>query len=144
MLRTCRQLVLRSLVALATIGIAVPTLFASPCACGSKRAVEKQELRPCCAKRLAAVCCQAPDSAADDCCSGGSPCECPGCQCSLHSPDAVAASAAMTIPHFLPLALPATFAAADAERSSLAAHAERFLLQSPPVPLRALYCVWII
>jgi hypothetical protein len=46
--------------------------------------------------------------------------------------------------YFLPLAIPATFTAIPAEQISLATHTEQTLSRSSPVPLRALYCVWII
>jgi hypothetical protein len=144
----CKQLAVRMIVALATFGLAVPMLFATPCACAHKQVEAKKSLPPCCAKRLASQHCTSSPTKPDNCCGGSGPCECPGCKCTLEALDATMAPATVKLAslstYFVPLAIPATISAISADQISLAAHTEQTLSRYSPVPLRALYCVWII
>ena len=135
------------LVALATFGVAVPTLFAAPCACALQQIEAQKLLAVCCAMQVATHHCES-NSSKNDCCSGNGPCNCPGCKCAIHAPGATTDPALVELPdpltQFLSLANLADIFATSAEQNSLAAHSEQTLTRSLPVPLRALYCVWII
>lgn len=147
-----RQLGARSLVALATLGLVMPTLGSSPCVCASKPTAVEESLPPCCAQRAKSTCCDDPAVASRTCCSEGSqgdtPCNCPGCNCSVQSSDAVTVGAVIaptdSNDQFASLAVAAEWLAVAAEPFSRAALAEQSLLRTPPLPLRALYCVWVI
>lgn len=148
MLRTCRQLGTRFLVTLAVFGLSVPTLFAAPCSCAHNAIEEQKPLPPCCAERLSDQACEPSVPATDDCCHSDGPCECPGCQCAIGAPDANTPPSIVTVANsdseFLLLALPASSFALEAEQVFLLSHVQHRLADVPGVPLRALYCVWII
>lgn len=143
-----RQLGARSLVALATLGLVVPTMGSSPCACATRRAAVEKSLPPCCAKRAKSTCSDELAATSHTCCSDDAPCDCPGCHCSVRTPDAVTIGALVlptnSIDQFAVLGVAADWRTATAESFSRAALAEQSLLRTPPLPLRALYCVWVI
>lgn len=148
MLHFYRQIAVHFFVALATVALAVPTLFAAPCACSDKKAEVKQAVPPCCVQRLAAQNCDSHPTTSEDCCSGTGPCNCPGCKCAVQAPSAIAISSAVApidpTVQALPVAFLSDACTTDLQQVSRLAHAQHKLAKSTPIPLRALYCVWII